>query len=211
MARVLRVSGWSEPSTPSVSASSAADSPRARPGSSSPVQPATPARAFSVSGWSRPSIRSTWGSSAANSSQAPAGSPACPVQWAWMARAFSVSGWSEPSTPSTSGSSAETGRGPRPARPSSVQRALVAGPEGVGWSGPSTRVTSGSSAANSSRAPAGSPAFPVQWARSARSVSVPGGRSRVPRRRRAAAPRTGRGPGPPRPPPRSSGRGWRGP
>ena len=79
-----------------------------------------------------------------------------------------------------------------------------------GCSGPRTRSRTGSSAANWSRAPAGSPASPVQRARSPRRCRVSGCSGPGPARGRAAARRTGRGPRPRPPPPRSSGRGWRG-
>ena len=79
-----------------------------------------------------------------------------------------------------------------------------------GCSAPRTRSRMGSSAAYWSRAPAASPASPVQEARLARAVRVSGCSAPRPARGWAAARRTGRGPRPRPPPPRSSRRGWRG-
>ena len=79
-----------------------------------------------------------------------------------------------------------------------------------GCSGPETRSRMGSRAAYWSRAPAASPASPVQWARLSRVARVSGCSGPGPARGWAAGRRTGRGPRPRPPPPRSSGRGWRG-
>ena len=116
-------------------------------------------------------------------------------------------------TRSSTGSSAANWSRAAAASPACpVQQARLARAVRVsGCSGPRTRSRTGSSAANWSRAAAGSPASPVQRAR-----LLPGGQGvRVlgaedPLARRAAARRTGRGRRPHPPPPRSSGRGWRG-
>ena len=87
---------------------------------------------------------------------------------------------------------------------------VVTGVQGVECSAPSTRSKMGSSAAYWSRAPTASPAFPVQPAKAPRAITVIGCSGPASAQRWAAALRTGHGPRPHPPPPRSSGPGLRG-
>ena len=140
-----------------------------------PVQRARLARTVRVSGCSAPEDPLATGSSAANWSRAPAASPASPVQRARLARAIRVSGCSAPRTRSYGQQRGVLvpGRGRIPRLPGPAGQ-VGAGVRVSGCSGPETRSRIGSSAANWSRAPAASPASPVQSARLARAVRVSG-------------------------------------
>ena len=133
---MVRVSGWSGPSTRSWSASSSVergDGPGRVPGLAPPVgEVVAGGQGVGVVGAQDPQLvgeqlRRT-------RSTAPAGSPACPRQRARLLRVVRVSGWSGPRTRSRSASSSvERGDGPGrvPGLAPPVGE-VVAGGQGVG-------------------------------------------------------------------------------
>ena len=129
-----------------------------------------------VCGCSAPRTRSRTGSSAANWSRAPAASPASPVQRARLARAARVSRVlraEDPLYDRQQRGELVPGPGRIPRLPGPLGE-VGAGGQGVGVLRAEDPLATGSSAAYWSRAPAASPACPVQRARLARAVRVPG-------------------------------------
>ena len=104
MARALRVSGWSGPSSRSRSAAT-----RSSMAMASPVRPAARyeaarlARALRVSGWSGPSSRSRSAATRSSMAMASPVRPASRYEAARLPRAVRVSGWSGPSSRSRVG------------------------------------------------------------------------------------------------------------
>ena len=130
-----------------------------------PVHRASWYRVARVSGCSGPGTRSRTGSRAANWSRAPAASPASPVQEASSWRASGCGGRRDPERAPGREAGRRAGRGPPATPPPPRSRGeLVAGVQGVGVLRARTRSRTGSRAASWSRAPAESPAFPVQRA-----------------------------------------------